>query len=281
MEIGISTGIIYKYDLLKNLFLIKEAGFNIVEICFKPCAKGDKCCQFDYQNWLYIHEIKDKLKSYGLRVHSIHAPYASDFDISCLDEKRRRNIVFEVKNIIDILRFLDGNILVIHPTVKEVSKDNFEERRNWFNQARESLKDILSYAEKKGVKVAVENLLPHLFFGDFIDLFNLVNQFDSKSLGVCLDTSHANLNKGIQEAIEKFSQKIISLHVSDNYGKEDSHFPIGEGNIDWKEFLNELARINFREVFMLEILKEVNKNELPGMLKLAYERTRSLLEEGS
>ncbi len=197
MEIGISTGIIYNYNLLENLFLIKEAGFDVIEMCFKSFSSGDEIYRFDYQNWLYIYEIKNKLESYGLKVYSAHAPYGTNLDLCCLNEECRINCVFEIKNIINVLRFLDGSILVVHPTVKEMFQGSLEERNNWVNQAKKSLEDILTYAEKKGIKIAIENLLPHFFLGDLTDLMNLVSQFDSKNLGICLDTSHANLNKGV------------------------------------------------------------------------------------
>ncbi len=278
MEIGISTGIIYNYNLLEKIFLFKEAGFDGIEICFNPRLNKDNFYQFDYQNWIYVYELRDRLKELGLKIHSIHAPYSSTFDISGLNEQQRINTVNEIKNIIDVLRVLDGSVVVLHPTIKEMSENNFGERGKWFKQATESLRDIIVYGGKKGIKIAVENLLPHLFFGELNDLLNLVNQFDSENLGICLDTSHANLGAGTLEAVRKFGQKINSLHISDNYGKKDDHFPIGEGTINWYEFLSELRRVNFKGVFMLEILKEVKEEELPLMLKKIYKNTRRLVE---
>ncbi len=277
MEIGISTGIIYNYNLLEKIFLFKEAGFDSIEICFNPRLNKDKFYQFNYQNWLYVYELKDKLKELGLKIHSIHAPYSSTFDISGLNEQQRVNTVNEIRNIIDVLRVLDGSVLVLHPTIKEMSENNFKERSEWFKKATESLRDIIVYGEKKGIKIAVENLLPHIFFGGFNDLLNLVNQFDSKNSGICLDTSHANLGEGALEAVKKFGKKINSLHISDNYGKNDDHFPVGEGIINWDEFLGELWKANFKGVFMLEILKEVKEEELPSMLKKIYKNTRRLV----
>ena len=278
MEIGISTGIIYNYNLLENLFLFKVAGFDSIEICFNPRLNKDRFYQFNYQNWLYVYELKDKLKRHELKVHSIHAPYSGTFDISDLSERQRINTVHEIKQIIDVLRVLDGSNLILHPTIKEICENNFEERGKWFKQVTKSLKSIVAYGEKKGIKIAIENMLPHLFFGDFNDLLNLINQFDSENLGICLDTSHANLSKGVLEAVRKFGPRIISLHISDNYGNEDSHFPLGEGSINWNEFLHELFKVNFKGVFMLEILKEVKEEELPSMLKKTYENTRRFVE---
>lgn len=52
--------------------------------------------------------------------------------------------------------------------------------------------------------------------------------------GVCLDIAHANLSScPIEEWVEKLGPYIKHLHINDNFGDADSHFAVGDGNIDW------------------------------------------------
>jgi len=59
------------------------------------------------------------------------------------------------------------------------------------------------------------------------------------------------------EFIEKFGDKIVHAHVSDNNGKYDAHRGIGRGNIDWQAIAKGFRGINFKGYLMLESTEHV------------------------
>lgn len=66
-------------------------------------------------------------------------------------------------------------------------------------------------------------------------LYQLAEKMKNEErFGVCLDIAHAHLSTCPLEVwVEKLGAHIRHLHINDNLGEEDSHFAVGEGNIDW------------------------------------------------
>lgn len=66
-------------------------------------------------------------------------------------------------------------------------------------------------------------------------LYQLAEKMKNEErFGVCLDIAHAHLSACPLELwVEKLGPHIRHLHINDNFGEEDSHFAVGEGNIDW------------------------------------------------
>jgi len=53
--------------------------------------------------------------------------------------------------------------------------------------------------------------------------------------------------------IHKVSTKLQMIHVNDNSGQGDDHFPPGQGKIDWRQFVLDLRAIQFAGVLILEL----------------------------
>jgi len=71
--------------------------------------------------------------------------------------------------------------------------------------------------------------------------------------GVCLDIAHANLSAcPVGAWVEALGPYLKHLHINDNFGDEDSHFAIGEGNIDW-DVLNHPMIVEKKPSVLLEV----------------------------
>ena len=53
--------------------------------------------------------------------------------------------------------------------------------------------------------------------------------------------------------IGTFSDRIGHVHVSDNFGKEDNHLPIGTGTIDFPKIIKALKDIGYDDTLTLEV----------------------------
>jgi sugar phosphate isomerase/epimerase len=87
---------------------------------------------------------------------------------------------------------------------------------------------------------------------DFLYLFERLN---SKHFMFCLDTGHANVAEGVIPYINYFWDKIKAIHFHDNLGDDDTHLPIGKGNINWNEVASALKKINFTGPMISECRK--------------------------
>ena len=54
---------------------------------------------------------------------------------------------------------------------------------------------------------------------------------------------------------------IWDVHLSDNYGVEDEHLALGDGNLDMRQAFEALSRRNFDGVLNLEICKDAKNRQ--------------------
>ena len=185
-------------------------------------------------------------------------------------------------------KILDSKILVVHG-----DEFNYKERAYTSAAALEYnyrfFYDLVEYAENNGMRVAFENTFqeshltakPH-FSSLPDDLFNLVEKYNTKSVGICWDTGHAKLQYGDydMEVLKFCKDKLICTHVHDNYYNQDLHgFPF-TGIIDWKALMATLKEIDYQGDFSFEL----GYNRLPNalaldFLKLVYRSGEYLLHE--
>src|SRR5262249_45623546 len=117
-----------------------------------------------------------------------------------------------------------------------------------------SLEDISLFARQRGVEVLLENTPNRLSSAERLLMFLETTHMD---LNLCIDTGHANMNEGFEEAFRLMKSRIHSTHVHDNNGVDDSHlFPLVAqgGTIDWGRTMNSLRSL---DVPLLLELKEV------------------------
>ena len=73
------------------------------------------------------------------------------------------------------------------------------------------------------------------------------------SIGVCLDTGHANITTGVVPAIGTLNNRIRSVHVHDNKGVKDEHSWPGDGTIDWAAAVQGLKQLPEPPAIVLEV----------------------------
>lgn len=279
MEIGITTGLYYDRNILDVLPLIKNAGFNIVEIW----AGAEKYGAYTHFDWHKEREIKSAeacLRELGMSVHSLHSPFSPTIDLSSPDEIIRTFSVSEVERSMYCMKQLGGKYLIVHPASTEQSlQDNINVR---FLKCRKSLEKIYISAQDLGVQIALETQLPHIFGGEASILWKLIDGFSPSVCGFCFDTSHANLwAKGALTAFKELYLRVNTLHISDNNGGNDEHLIPGDGAINWPELIRVIRKSNCSEVFMLEVHGCSRDLDPLIVLSRAYENTMKLLHGGT
>ena len=125
-------------------------------------------------------------------------------------------------------------------------------RKKALNRFIKCMDALVEHCEKHNVSFALENVIPipqgsdYYFLGDNLDDFSfLFKHLNSDHFFFCLDTGHANVAEGVIPYINQFGPKLRSVHFHDNYGDDDTHLPIGKGNINWEEVASSLKKINF------------------------------------
>jgi len=127
-----------------------------------------------------------------------------------------------------------------------------------FEILTENLKKTIEFGSKYGIKIGLENSSrDHALCTELRDLLKVVNSV--KGLGVVFDIGHANMTSlNPIDYFTKIKDYIISIHIHDNDGKSDQHALLGEGNINFKNFLKECKNSDYYGPFILEIFPYKN-----------------------
>jgi sugar phosphate isomerase/epimerase len=120
-------------------------------------------------------------------------------------------------------------------------------------QSERSLVEICEHAREIGIRVAVENPCPNEVYDNPEDLRSTVDRFDEDLVGICFDTSHANILRNAPDTAEIFRGRIISVHLSDNHGLDDDHLMPFAGSIKWKRLLAALIDGGFSGPWLFEV----------------------------
>ncbi len=265
MELAIGTTFNYGIPFDAMLPMIKNAGFNVISVG----ARREHSRYHTISGRKAIGELSAK---HRITVDSIHAPLRLDGDISSPVERLRLRGIEAVENALDACRDLGVGILILHLN-KELNQEELEPR---VESVRRSMRHISDYAEERGVHLAIENVPEDP--RDRI-LEETLSTFPEKHIGVCYDSSHAQLTGSPFGILQRYGDRVTALHISDNWGVSDDHLLPFEGSIDWSEFGKIFQALKYEGTFLLEVeMRESLFKDPTTFLREARERGERLIE---
>lgn len=130
---------------------------------------------------------------------------------------------------------------------------------------------------ERPLRVAVE--LPPASRLSAGDLLRVVESLESPLVGVSLDFGHAHMGGSVAEAAETLSGYVLSTHLHDNNGREDSHrLPFG-GGIDWPEALTACWKTGYLGPWILDPAAESDPAGALQRLVGSRGRLQAILED--
>ena len=112
-------------------------------------------------------------------------------------------------------------------------------QQKWLDSFYRNLEKILEYCQQKNITLLLENTHEHL-----PEIFSSIfENYPTGYLAMCLDIAHIYCYSpaSFAEWWSACSDNIKVIHLSDNYGDEDSHLPLGDGKIDFRELFDASA----------------------------------------
>ena len=266
--------------------IIHEAGFDAYDMSLTKMMYN-KDDVFNGDN--YIEEataLREYADGLGIVCNQAHAPYHS----SCGEPKRDAEIFNLIVRSMEIASILGAKIIVVHPKQHLKYADYAEEL---FNLNVEFYRNLAVYAEKFGIKVAVENMWQdntktHAIVDSTCsrswEFRKYVDAIDSEWVVACLDIGHVSLvDADITEFIHTLGKdRLKALHVHDTDYVDDSHtLPFIE-KLDYDAIAKTLGEVGYEGDFTYEANSFfVNKpiELLPASYKFACEIGRYLINE--
>lgn len=229
--------------------LVKEAGFSAVGLWYGKESE-----------WFKIPLSKqfELAKKYKLEVEYLHAPFYYHVQLRDKDENVRNESILEHKKWIDICSEQGINKLVLH--LNRLTQDEYVN-----DILVDSLTEINDYAKQKGVIVAIENIgRPD----DFEMIFDKI-----KDLHFCFDSSHASLEGDTKGRIlNKYIDRLVCTHFSDNDGVKDRHWILGKGIIDFNSMEKILREGNYTGRINCEVVADDSYSNPEKFLRDLYKQ---------
>ena len=267
--IGLSTGAFFQKPIEDTSPLIREGGFNILEICSFPA-------HLDYHDKIAVSRAAQMADELGFEAYSFHAPFAEHIDISSVDANIRRRAYEEIQRAADSAAAFSVRYFVIHPGPENIDLEPSADRFDRLRFAAEVLGKVAEHCCEVGIGCAIENKLPHLLFASIRDLLWILASVGQVPIGVCLDTGHGQLAGDLCSIIQKLTGYLRMVHAHDNHGRGDDHQPPGTGSIDWYRVTAALSDANFHGAIMLELAGRLEIKQFFSEARRARKHLREL-----
>jgi sugar phosphate isomerase/epimerase len=230
--------------IISEIKAIGDLGFDYVELCMDPP-------QSHYSD-IFVQRklILKALETYQMSL-TCHLP--TFLSLCDLTDSIKRASLDETLTSMDIAaKELGVKTFVLHPgRAAGLGLYVFDTIKDYLFQ---SLEVLCENADKLGVVLCLENMvqrselliLPQAFIGIFRSFPNL---------RMTLDIGHAHIQtkEAPYKFIQQFPDKIHHVHISDNLGKTDDHFPIGAGTVDYPRVIQALKEIGYDSKMTLEV----------------------------
>jgi sugar phosphate isomerase/epimerase len=255
MKIYGRTQPLSKYSIHECLGLIKNLGFDGVEICLE----NDDIVP-DKLNAQFIAAIRERLGELGITSYSVshHRNYIHN-----------DSFFNQVKRVITLVRDFGTDVFVIGDTIKR-SKDQEE----WELMVKRT-RTLTEMAEDHGVVLAKE-FEPGFIVGTTEELMRLFNEIPSPNLGANLDLGHVFLcDPDPMEAIRQVGKKIAHGHIENMKAGVHNHLLPHEGDMDLSLYLAALVEVGFEGGLALDLYN--HDYEAVAMDSISY--IRNMLEK--
>lgn len=267
MKFAINQATTMKTDFETDVKAYSKAGFRAIEIWLpklKECiVKGHS-----------LSDVKRMLSDNGLL--SVGACYQSGLMFP--SGKTREEIMKEFSENIEICKYLDIPVLIV-PTdsIAPVEEKHYDE-------ATLNLIEAGRYAEKYGVKLAIEFLAKARFLGCLSTAAMLTRKTQQKNVGILFDTFHfyCGISK-IEDLDDIEGKEIFLVHLNDVAEKpreiltDKDRMLLGKGIIPLEKIIEKLQNSGFSGYYSLELFNEELWNQDPySVAKKCFESLQQL-----
>jgi sugar phosphate isomerase/epimerase len=238
---------------------IKEAGFKNVFVQWYD----DDYKVFSVPQEEQIRYAREK----GLNIIFAHLGYRNMNSI-WLDGEEGEGFVKRYLNDLDELKKQNINLVMMHacvgwdtPELSKIGLDRF--------------KRICEHAKELGINLAFENTKTKGY------LEYLIDNIDLDNVGICYDCGHDHCHFKDDFNFEKFKDKIMCIHIHDNYGEIDDHLIPGDGTVNYDYVLNGLKKANYNGYFTMELCyrNDYLNEDLVSFYKDGYNKGLKLLKK--
>ena len=251
LAIGITNTSFNVYGSDERYAVIKRCGYDSIDFQEFANIYTDF---FKLPEEQFLDEVRaqrDKIESYGLKVHQAHAPWVGNEPRDRTPEERSLWLA-AMKKALKGVSVLGSRLMVVHALCPYDDSDKNSDEVIELNE--KFLAGVADFAAEYGITVCLENLpFKKHPLSSVQAVCDVVDKLNRDNLKVCLDTGHAAIfDPDVAFAVRYIGHRLATLHIHDNMGDADSHLIPGDGIIDWDAFAKALKDIGYTGVISLE-----------------------------
>lgn len=163
----------------------------------------------------------------------------------------------EIKKVIEILDTLGGIDVVVVPFGAFLNGGSIVQSNNaeaYNNRLVEKLGTMLKYVEESGRTMSLE-IMPGSLVGGFEGFTHLCDRLESDTLGINMDTGHANASgEDLRKVCQTMGDKIRGTHLCDNYAIENLSLAPGRADIDFHGIIGDIQKAGYKGSWDVEII---------------------------
>jgi hypothetical protein len=220
--------------------------------------------------------------------------------------EKRPDLKSQFQAVQNLTNSLKEGALRVNGEVKTLNPEMFQRYEEFaIDKSKETFANVAMHAYEKYGKgapaISIENMQQGMGFSNMKDLKNLTdssrkefvnklveekkvspseaNKIAEKIIGVTFDVGHLNISRShgftekalIKEA-EAIAKHVNKVHITDNFGFDDSHLPIGMGNVPVEEMLKALGKSGEQAFKINEVggwFEHFKTNPFPQLLEAA------------
>ena len=248
-------------DMMDSVAYAREAGFEEIALDFYTPMLTDPGWEKNMADYL------DAVFKAGLSIKYTHLPY----DYPRFNDPEKMELYqTAIRRAIDLTASVGAFSTALHACSDlTVEYDPVAEHQKNIK----FLSPIVEYANRKNVRVALETMkgaghkAPRIIRGYASDYADLIHLADDLGTGICWDTGHAYLAMlDTEKALEAIGNRLLMIHVDDNFGGDDVHVPPFFGRVDFETNIKTLRKIGYQGDMYLEVRCEYR----PDSMKKAY-----------
>lgn len=272
-------------DCVKRLHQI---GYEDVDINFNLMSKYP--LELSEENWMdWAKALRELLVESNMTALQCHVPFYNVLAPFRIPNKEHTEEI--IRRAIIAAGIIGIRTAVIHPGCCMGECDSSVN----LHGNMEYLKPHIELASKYGVNIAAENLFDVMDitkgrrrqYGSYPEeLMELCDTLRKSydNVGICWDFGHGHVMGFDQpKVLEMLGDRLLALHVSDNFGVMDDHLLPYEGTIQWTPIVKTLKKVNYEGAFAYEthrLTANMPESMVDSALTYSYQLGKHLISLG-
>jgi len=234
----------------------KACGFDGLELAFGAGVLNTDTAEASCQ------QIREDARRLGMTLGTLISGNYWGCPLSSADPAQRKTAVDFTRQYIQVAHWLGVKTILVIPGAVDVAWDPsvpVTPYQTVWDNATASLKELLPFAAKHGVTLALENVWNKFLVGP-MEFKLFIDQFASPHIGCYFDVGPCVINGYPQHWIEILGHRIAAVHVK-NFKRDDCAGVLHgfgddllQGDVDFGAVRAALAKINYTGPITAEML---------------------------